>query len=52
MHELPLKVNEVEMVFLVKLDEELDKVDSFYLEREKEVKNRWEASDLGAGFLV
>jgi SPX domain protein involved in polyphosphate accumulation len=42
MHELPPKVNEVEMEFLVKLDEELDKVDSFYLDREKEVNDRWE----------
>ena len=40
MNELPPKVNEVEMDFLVKLDEELDKVDSFYLDREKEVKDR------------
>ena len=44
MHELPPKVNEAEMEFIVKLDEELEKVDSFYLDREKEVKDRWEAS--------
>ena len=43
MHELPPKVNEAEMEFLAKLDRELDKVDSFYLDREKEVKDRWEA---------
>jgi SPX domain protein involved in polyphosphate accumulation len=42
MHELTPKVNEAEMEFLVKLDEELDKVDSFYLDREKEVKDRFE----------
>lgn len=38
MHDLPPKVNEVEMEFLLKLDAELEKVDGFYLDREKEVK--------------
>jgi len=38
MQEIHPKVNEVEMEFLVKLDSELEKVDSFYLDREKEVK--------------
>lgn len=40
MQELPPKVNEAEMEFLVKLDQELEKVDQFYLAREKEVKDR------------
>ena len=39
MCELPPKVNEAEMEFLVKLDAELDKVNSFYLDREKEAKD-------------
>jgi SPX domain protein involved in polyphosphate accumulation len=38
MQELPPKVSEAEMEFLVKLDAELEKVDTFYLLREKEVK--------------
>ncbi|KAF9787898.1 SPX domain-containing protein [Thelephora terrestris] len=38
MQELPPKVSEAEMEFLVKLDAELEKVDTFYLDREKEVK--------------
>lgn len=39
MHErLPSKFSEAEIEFLRKLDRELEKVDTFYLEREKEVK--------------
>jgi len=38
MQKIHPKVNEVEMEFLVKLDSELEKVDIFYLDREKEVK--------------
>lgn len=44
MHEISPKFNEVEMEFIVKLDEELEKVDSFYLEREKEVKEMYGTS--------
>lgn len=44
MHEIPSKFNEVEIEFIVKLDAELEKVDSFYLDREKEVKEMCEAS--------
>jgi hypothetical protein len=43
MQEIPPKVNEVEMEFLVKLDAELEKVESFYLDREKEAKEMYEA---------
>lgn len=42
MQELPPKFNEAEIEFLVKLDSELEKVDIFYLDREKEVKERYE----------
>jgi hypothetical protein len=38
MRELPPKFNEAEMEFLVRLDSELEKVNNFYLDREKEVK--------------
>ena len=39
MHEPPpSKFSEAEIEFLRKLDGELEKVDAFYLEREKEVK--------------
>ncbi|KAF9652631.1 hypothetical protein BDM02DRAFT_3108683 [Thelephora ganbajun] len=44
MQELHPKVNEVEMEFLVKLDSELEKVDSFYLDREREVKEMYKES--------
>ena len=44
MHEMYPKVNEAEIEFLVKLDAELEKVDSFYLKREKEVKEMCEVS--------
>lgn len=51
MQELPPKFNEAEIEFLVKLDSELEKVDIFYLDREKEVKERYEASTcLGTRF--
>jgi len=43
MQEIHPKVNDVEMEFLVKLDAELEKVDSFYLDREKEVKEMYGA---------
>jgi len=36
------KVNAAELDFLLRLDLELDKVESFYLEREKEVKTMCE----------
>jgi hypothetical protein len=39
LQEIHPKVNDLEMEFLVKLDVELEKVDSFYLDREKEVKD-------------
>ena len=42
-HEIHSKVNEIELDFLLKLDLELEKVESFYLDREKEVKTRYEA---------
>lgn len=44
MHEIAPKFNEIEMEFVVKLDEELEKVDSFYLEHEKQVKEMYETS--------
>jgi len=37
------KVNEAELDFLLKLDLELEKVELFYLNREKEVKAMYEA---------
>jgi len=37
------KVNEVELDFLLKLDLQLEKVEGFYMDREKEVKTRYEA---------
>ena len=43
MQEMHPKLNEVEVEFLVKLDVELEKVDSFYLDREKEVKDMYGA---------
>ena len=42
-HEVHPKVNEAELDFLLKLDSELEKVEGFYLDREKEVKTRYEA---------
>jgi len=42
-HEVHPKVNEVELDFLLKLDSELEKVEGFYLDREKEVKTMYEA---------
>ena len=44
MQETHPKLNEVEVEFLVKLDAQLEKVDSFYLEREKEVKEMYGTS--------
>lgn len=46
MQEIHPKVNEVEIEFLVKLDSELEKVDSFYLDREREVKEMYGTSYL------
>lgn len=43
MQEIHPKINDVEMEFIVKLDAELEKVDSFYLGREKEVKEMYGA---------
>ena len=42
-HDVHSKVNETELDFILKLDLELDKVERFYLEREKEVKTMYEA---------
>ena len=42
-HEVYSKVNEAELDFLLKLDSEVEKVESFYLDREKEVKTRYES---------
>jgi len=40
------KLNEAELEFLAKLDLELAKVECFYLDREKEVKERYETLSL------
>ena len=43
MHEIQPKVNEAELEFLMKLDLELEKIENFYMDREKEVKKMYEA---------
>ena len=46
MNELPPRVNQAEVEFLAKLDEALERVDRFYLNREKEVQDRWGPYDI------